>query len=227
MVKTTRDCFQGTVIAGCGASSTERTVALGLLARDAGAEALLVVNPPYNKPTPAGLIAHYKSVAARTALPIIAYNVPGRTGMNLPVDVVVELAQQGVIAGIKESSGLIEQFTDIASRVPREFILLSGEDSLVVPAMVLGARGVISVAANAVPQRVIEMVSACENKNWERAREIQFGLVPLVKALFSESNPIPLKALLKELGVIQSDMLRLPLVPASESVRQKLRSAIA
>lgn len=225
VVKATRETLQGTLIAGCGASSTARTIELGKLARDAGAEALLVVNPPYNKPTPAGLVAHYTTVRREVGLPIIAYNVPGRTGANLAPDVVVSLAKDGVIWGIKESSGSIDQFTEIAARAPRDFALFSGEDGLILPSISLGARGVISVAGNAVPERVRAVFDAVERGDWNAARIAQLALVPMVKALFSESNPIPVKALLKELGVIASDALRLPLLPASEGTRRALLAA--
>jgi 4-hydroxy-tetrahydrodipicolinate synthase len=222
VVKATRETLQGTLIVGCGASATARTIELGKLARDAGAEALLVVNPPYNKPTAAGLVAHYTAVRREVGLPIIAYNVPGRTGANLPPDVVVGLATDGVIWGLKESSGSIDQFTELAARVPKDFVLLSGEDGLILPSVSLGARGVISVAGNAIPERVRAVFDAVERGDWSAARTAQLALVPIVKALFSESNPIPVKALLKELGVIASDALRLPLLPASESTRGAL-----
>jgi len=226
VVKNTREIFQGTVIAGCGASSTERSIALGILAKNSGAQALLVVNPPYNKPTPAGLVAHYTALAHATSLPLIAYNVPGRTGMNMPVDVVIELARSGMIIGIKEASGSIEQMTEIAARAPQGFVILSGEDSLVLPAMSLGATGVISVAANVVPRAVMAITAAVERGDFAAARTAQLAIFPLIQALFNESNPIPIKAILAQRGIIAQDTLRLPLLPASATTREKLSAAI-
>ena len=225
VIKLAADCFQGVVIAGCGASSTQRTIELGTLAKENGAKALLVVNPPYNKPTSAGLLAHYRAVASATALPIIAYNVPGRTGANLPVDVVVELAKEGTIVGIKESSGSIEQMIEIASRVPPSFVVLAGEDGLILPSLSVGALGVVSVVGNIVPQIVTNLIGTWSSGEIVRARALQFALFPLVKAVFAESNPIPIKALLAERRIIDTDSVRLPLVTATAATRERLAVA--
>lgn len=226
VIKATRESLQGTLIAGCGASSTARTIELGTLARDAGAQALLVVNPPYTKPTAAGLVAHYRAVAKATRLPLIAYNVPGRTGMNIPVHVIVELAKDGDIIGLKDSSGVADYVSEIAAGAPSDFTVLAGDDSVLLPYMSIGARGVVSVAANVVPAKVIRIFAAVEKGDWAEARRAHLELFPLAKAIFNETNPIPIKALAQQLGIISHDTLRLPLLSAGADTRRKLMDAL-
>ena len=213
-------------IAGVGASSTARAMALAEALGDS-VDALLVVTPPYNKPTQRGLIAHFEAVRAKAKAPILAYNVPGRTAVNMLPVTVENLASRGVIAGIKESSGSIEQVTEIAAAVGDSFALLSGEDSLVLPTLALGGRGVVTVTGNLLPEKISALVAAGLNGVWEQARALQFATLPITKAMLAETNPMPIKAALALKGMIAHPTTRLPLTPAAGATVEHLKQLLA
>lgn len=211
------------IVVGTGSNSTAQTVRLTREAVSLGADAVLVVVPYYNKPTPEGLRAHYREVAAAAeGRPVIVYNVPGRTGLNLTPQVLSTLWEIPGVVAVKESSGNLAQIGEIARTLPAGKILLSGDDSLAVPAISLGAEGLISVAANVAPRRFKKLVDDARNGRRADALAGQRELLPLMDALFLESNPIPLKAALSQIGIC-SDFVRLPLFPASEATRQRLK----
>ncbi len=214
------------VVVGVGHNATALTVQMAQEAAALGVQGLLVVTPYYNKPQGAGLEAHYRAVAAAApALPIIAYNVPGRTGLNMTPDIVARLWAIPQLIGLKESSGNLAQIGEIARCLPPGRLLLSGDDALALPAIALGARGLISVAGNAAPAQLKALVHAALAGKLKEAQELHYRLLPLMDALFAESNPVPLKAGLEELGLCSS-LPRLPLVGASEPTRQRVRKAL-
>ncbi len=214
------------VVVGTVSSSTAQAAAWSARAQSLGADGALVVTPPYNKPTPSGLVAHYKSVAeAAPGLPIIVYNVPGRTGQNLVPSTLARLWENSQVVAVKESSGNLGQIAEEASTLPAGKIVLSGDDNLALPSIAAGAKGLISVLGNLLPRETKALVDAALAGNLEAAQAHQARLLPLINALFIESNPIPLKAGLKLLGM-GGDMLRLPLTPPEESTRQRLAEAL-
>lgn len=215
------------VMAGAGGNDTARVVELAIATVEAGADALLSVSPAYNKPNRAGLIAHYEAIAGAVDIPVFIYNVPGRTASNVPPAVVLELARIDNICGIKEASGDLEQVMTLLRERPDDFLVLSGEDSLTLAMMGLGADGVISVVANQAPGPFAEMVHAAMTGEMVTAQELHYRLLPLMRANFLDTNPIPVKTGLAMMGRMQ-EYFRLPLVslePGSE-VRSSLRSAL-
>jgi len=214
-----------TVIAGCGSNDTRKSQALAERCRRAGADALLVVTPYYNKPTPKGLVAHFLAVADAGRLPVVLYNVPGRTGLNMQPETVLELARDPRIVGVKEASGTVDQACEILRARPAGFAVLSGEDSLAIPMIACGAEGVIAVVSNEAPRLYVEAIAAALAGNRARASELQARIFPLMKANFRESNPIPVKWALARLGLIGGD-LRLPLVPLSPQHHAPLEDAL-
>ncbi|MBF0547379.1 MAG: 4-hydroxy-tetrahydrodipicolinate synthase [Candidatus Riflebacteria bacterium] len=206
---------------GTGANNTSTTVEFTREAADLGADAVLVVTPYYNKPTQAGLIAHFKAVAASTPLPVFLYNVPGRTGVNLLPQTVLELAKVRNIKAVKDASGNLEQAMDIIRNAPPGFMLFSGEDALNFQLMATGAAGTISVTGNVVPLQMKQFNDACLENNWEKARKLHFDLLDLHRGMFIESNPIPVKTALSLMGLIHAEF-RLPLVPAAPATIEKL-----
>jgi len=211
------------VIAGTGSNSTQEAIYLTGQAKKMGAAAALLVSPYYNKPTQEGLYLHYKTVAEATDIPIILYNVPSRTSKNIEPETVARLSEIENIVAIKEASGSLDQASRIASLC--DITILSGDDSLTLPLMSIGATGVVSVAANIVPERVAEMTEAWLSGDPQKAKEIHYQLFPLFKALFIETNPIPVKAALAVMGKIEEEY-RLPLCPMSESNRKHLLSVM-
>ena len=204
---------------GVGTNSLSGTLANIQLLEPLGPDALLVVVPYYNKPTQQGQYEYFKAVAAQTSLPIIIYNVPGRTGANMLPDTVIRLAEEVPnIRGIKEASGNYDQVSEIIRRAPEGFAVLSGDDDMTLAFMATGAHGVISVASNVAPKEVAQMVEAMQQGRLAEARALHHRLFPLFKACFVESNPIPAKAALYRLGVM-GDTVRLPLAPASAATR--------
>lgn len=198
------------VIAGAGDSSTRRAIELSRLAEQSGADALLHVTPPYNKPNPDGLLAHYQAIAESTPLPIILYNVPGRTGTNLRSPEVVRIAKSvPQVVGIKEASGNLEQMREIKEALP-EFTVLSGEDALTLSGMELGAAGCVAVVSNEVPREFSDLTSAASEGRWSDAAALHDEWVDLMGVNFIEGNPIPVKAALAEMGRIE-ESYRLPL----------------
>jgi 4-hydroxy-tetrahydrodipicolinate synthase len=213
------------VIAGTGSNSTAEAIDLTQHAKKAGADGVLMVCPYYNKPTQAGLIAHYKAVAAAVDIPIIMYNIPGRTGVNMLTETVAALADLPNIVGMKEASGSLEQMTEVISVCGDRLTVVSGDDTLTLPLMAVGGKGVISVVANIVPKETAEMTRAALNGDWKRAKEIHLRLFPLCKAMFYETNPIPVKTAMQLLGRLNGE-LRLPLYPMSQANRDKLQKAL-
>ena len=209
------------VLAGAGGYDTRETIALIRDMREAGADGILSVTPYYNKPTQEGLYQHYKAIAESTSLPIVVYNVPGRTGVNVDVATIVRLAGIANIVGVKEASGNVVQMCEIFASVPDDFILLSGDDPLTVAAMAIGGRGVISVASNAAPAEMVQIVEMAEKGDFASARRLHTWLLPLCQVNFVESNPIPLKAAMAAMGLLE-EHYRLPLVPPSPAARDKI-----
>ncbi len=213
------------VLAGAGGYDTHEVVALAREMASAGANGLLSVTPYYNKPTPDGLYAHYRAVAEATDLPIVLYNVPGRTATNIDVATLVRLAGIPRIVGVKEASGNMMQICQVCHDVREDFIVLSGDDAMTLPMMAVGAKGIISVISNEAPRPMVEMVEAAEQDRFRDARRIHDRLLPLMLANFVESNPIPVKAALAEMGLI-AEAYRLPMVPPRPESRQKIVAAL-
>ena len=213
------------VIAGCGSNDTKKAQRLAERCRKAGADMLLVVTPYYNKPTPRGLIEHFKAVADAGRLPVVVYNVPGRTGLNMLPDTVLALAEDPRIVGVKEASGSLDQACEILRARPSGFSVLSGEDSLAVPMIACGADGLIAVVSNEAPRATAELGRAGLAGDRERASALQAKLFPLMRANFRESNPIPAKWAMQRLGLCRGT-LRLPLVPLSAAHHAAVEEAL-
>jgi 4-hydroxy-tetrahydrodipicolinate synthase len=213
------------IIAGTGGNSTVEAIELTESARKAGATACLSVVPYYNKPTQEGLYLHFRKIAETVDLPMIVYNVPGRTVADLQNDTTLRLAQVPGIIGIKDATGNIERGTDLIRRLPRNFALYSGDDATALALILLGGHGTISVTANVAPKLMHQMCAAALVGDVKKARELNQRLLPLHQRLFVEANPIPVKWALAEMGVI-SHGLRLPLSPLSEKFHQTVREAL-
>lgn len=213
------------VVAGCGGGDTAVVSRLAAQAREAGADALLVAQPPYNKPPQRGLVAHFRAVMDAGDLPTIVYNIPGRAAVNILPETIETLAEDERVVGIKEASGDISQVAEIARRVGDRVALYSGNDDQVVPLMSLGGQGVISVLANVAPRQTARMAHAYLEGATAESCALQLRLLPLIGALFRESNPIPVKAGVAMLG-FDVGQPRLPLVPVSDAVRQELEGAM-
>ena len=213
------------VLAGAGGSDTASTVALARDMAREGVDGLLSVTPYYNKPSPEGLYRHFRSIADATALPVVLYNVPSRTGCNIDVATLTRLAAVENIVGVKEASGNIGQMAEICRSVPESFSVLSGDDAFTLPLMALGGRGVISVASNEVPAEMSQMVRAALDNDFAAARAVHARLLPLMQVNFIESNPIPVKAALAELGLIE-ESYRLPLVPPQPAARAQITAVL-
>ena len=209
------------VLAGAGGYNTREVITLARELEGIGVSGILSVTPYYNKPTPEGLYQHYKAIAESTALPIVLYNVPGRTGVNLDVQTVVRLASIPNIVGVKEASGNVVQMSEIVAAVPSDFFLLSGDDPLAVAVMAIGGRGLISVASNAVPAEMVQVIELAEKGDFAAARRLHGWLLPLLQVNFCEANPIPVKAAMAAMGLIE-ETYRLPLVPPSPAARDKI-----
>jgi 4-hydroxy-tetrahydrodipicolinate synthase len=210
------------VIAGTGSNSTDEAILLTRHAWKAGAHSSLQVTPYYNKPTQKGLYEHFIAIAEAVDLPMIIYNIPGRTGINIETDTLLRMAEHKNIIGVKEASGSITQMMDVLSRRPEGFSVLCGDDNLTLPLMVLGGDGVISVASNIVPRQVSDMVQRALKGNWDECREYHYLLLPLFKALFIETNPIPIKTALAILGMVK-EVFRSPLCTMDPKNRAKLK----
>ncbi len=214
------------VIAGTGSNATTEAIHLSRGAEDLGADGLLSVSPYYNKPTPQGLIKHYEAIAGAVHIPIIIYNIPSRTGSNISAQTMLELARIPNIAGVKEASGDINQIARIASGAPDGFTVLSGDDAMTLPAMSVGAKGVISVTSNLVPERMVGLVESMLAGRVEEARKINAELLPLFTAMFLETNPIPVKTALRLMGR-PSGPLRLPLCDMAPDNLESLKRTLA
>ncbi len=213
------------IIAGTGSNSTQHTIELTENARQARANAALIVTPYYNKPTQTGLYEHYKTIAEKVTLPIILYNVPSRTACDMLPETVESLAKINTIVGIKEATGKVDRAIEIIQRCGKEFIVYSGDDLTAYELMLNGAKGVISVTANVAPQKMAEFCQAALSGNKTLANKLNSELMPLHKALFLETNPIPTKWALYEMGLIPSG-IRLPLLPLDAKYRDELKTVL-
>jgi 4-hydroxy-tetrahydrodipicolinate synthase len=213
------------VIAGAGSNSTRKAIQLSRMAAEAGVDGLLHVTPFYNKPTQAGLVAHFRAISEATELPVILYNVPGRTGCDLLPETVARLAAVPHVVGIKEATGSVARGQQVLAACPRDFVVLSGDDATCMALCTLGAHGVISVVSNLVPGAVARMIAAARAGRLEEARGIHYRLLPLVDLLFIESNPIPVKAAMSLLGRSANE-LRLPLLPLEGEKLERLRAEL-
>ncbi len=202
------------VVAGTGSNNTAEALELTRYAAEVGCDGALLITPYYNKPTPAGQVAHYTTIANAVDIPIMLYNVPGRTGTKMTAATIAILSQTPNITSVKEACGSVDQVTEICACC--DITVLSGDDGLTLPMMAVGAQGVVSVAANVVPADVAELCRLADAGDYEQARKIHYKLTALFKALFVETNPMPVKAALARMGLIKN-ALRLPLVPLSES----------
>jgi 4-hydroxy-tetrahydrodipicolinate synthase len=214
------------VIAGTGSNSTAEAVRLTRHAKDAGAQAALLITPYYNKPTQEGLYQHYRKVAEEAKFPIILYNVPGRTGVNLLPETVARLAEIPEVVGVKEATGDMKQASDVLEKCGDRLSVLSGDDFTAFPLLCLGGRGVISVVSNPAPADMARMVDAHDAGDLALARALHYKTQPLARALFLETNPLPAKTALAMMGRMAEEF-RLPLCPMHEGNRQKLRQALA
>jgi 4-hydroxy-tetrahydrodipicolinate synthase len=209
------------VMAGAGGYDTQEVVHLAKEMQSVGVQGLLSVTPYYNKPTPEGLYQHFSKVAEATSLPIVLYNVPGRTGCNIDAATLARLATNPRVIGVKEASGNIQQMVEICRAVPPNFLVLSGDDALTLPLMAIGGRGLISVASNTVPAEMARMVEAAERGDYAAARQIHQRLVPLMLGNFIESNPGPVKFAMAHLGLCE-EAYRLPMVPPRPASQEKI-----
>jgi 4-hydroxy-tetrahydrodipicolinate synthase len=215
------------VIAGTGSNSTAEAIGLTKHAERAGANGALVVNPYYNKPTQEGLYQHFRAVAEATALPILVYNIQGRTAVNIETDTMVRLVRDcPTIVGVKEASGSLDQMSQVILACGPDFSVLSGDDNITLPLLAIGGRGVISVIANLVPRETSEMVHAALDGDWKRARELHYKLFPLARAAFLETNPIPIKEAMAMAGMLEPEF-RLPMCRMGDANREKLRAILA
>ena len=213
------------IIAGTGSNSTAHAIALSQAAQDAGADALLVVSPYYNKATPEGLYLHYAAIASSVQIPVILYNVPSRTGVDIPVEVYRRLSQIPNIAGVKEASSDIRKLARIRSQCPDHFTVWCGNDDLAVAAMALGAKGLISVVSNIEPEITGSMIGAALDGDFDTATALQLSLLPLIDALFQEVNPIPVKAAMAMIGY-DCGSCRMPLCSPSEETSALLKDLL-
>ena len=214
------------IIAGAGSNSTAEAVYLSKAAADLGCDGILSISPYYNKPTQEGIYLHFKAISEAIDIPLIIYNVPGRTGSNITADTTLRLAELPNISAVKEASGNVNQIQEILCKRPKGFEVLAGDDGLTFPLMGMGCDGVISVAANCCPRSMSQMINLCKQEKYLEAREIHFKLMPLFNDLFIESNPIPIKYVMKRLGY-GNGRPRLPLTELSAKNRPILDMDIA
>jgi 4-hydroxy-tetrahydrodipicolinate synthase len=228
VIETVIDQTRGRVMvfAGAGSNSTREAIEKARFAKSAGADAALVVGPYYNKPTQEGYFQHYRAIAQAVDIPMIVYNVPGRTGGNIEAATVLRMAQEiPAVVMVKEASGNMAQIMEIARHKPKHFSLVSGDDAFTLPLMSVGGDGCISVVANEVPREFSELVRLCLAGRWEKALQVHNRLLDLMNVNFIESNPIPVKTALAMMGKIE-EVFRLPLVPLAEKNRAKLASVL-
>ena len=213
------------VLAGAGGYDTRQVIASASGMKRLGANGILSVTPYYNKPTQEGLFQHYRAIAGEVGLPLIVYNVPGRTGCNVEPATLARLSDVPNIVGVKEASGNVSQMCEICRLVPDTFLVLSGDDALTLPLMAIGGHGIISVAANEAPGEMTRMVELAERNDFASARRIHAQLMPLMTANFVESNPIPVKAAMAAMGLLE-EVYRLPMVPPSDASRRRILQAL-
>ncbi|HTR63890.1 MAG TPA: 4-hydroxy-tetrahydrodipicolinate synthase [Candidatus Binataceae bacterium] len=213
------------VVAGTGSNSTAEAIRLTASAREMGADGALLISPYYNKPTQEGIFRHYKTIATSVDLPLIAYNIPGRTGSNIAPETFARMAEVKNVVGVKEASGSTEQTSDILRLTNHKFTVLSGDDALTVPLMSIGARGVIATIGNVMPREMHDLAAAGLAGDFERARALHYKMLPLMRALFIETNPICVKQAMALMGKCCNE-LRLPLVPMTPPAAEKLKAAM-
>jgi 4-hydroxy-tetrahydrodipicolinate synthase len=213
------------VLAGTGSNSTRESIELTRHARDAGADGALLISPYYNKPTQEGVVAHYAAVARESGFPLVAYNNPSRTASNILPATLARISGIEHVVGVKESSGDLVQVSRVVAACPESFSVLSGDDALTLPVIAVGGRGVISTSSNLVPRAMVELVQAARSGDLARARQLHFRLLPLFDALFCETNPIPVKAALAHLGLVEEE-IRLPLTPLTAPSRARLQAVL-
>ena len=213
------------VLAGAGGYSTRDVIELARACERVGADGILSVTPYYNKPSQEGLFQHYEAIAQSTSLPIVLYNVPGRTGVNLEVATVKRLAAVPNVVGLKEASGDVAQMAEVLASVPEDFLLLGGDDPLAPDVMEIGGRGLISVASNAIPGEMVQMIELAEKGDLSGARRLHDWLLPFLRANFVESNPIPIKAAMAAMGLLE-EVYRLPLVSPGAAARDRLTTTM-
>jgi 4-hydroxy-tetrahydrodipicolinate synthase len=213
------------IVAGAGSNDTKKAIELSHRMRDAGATHLLHTSPMYNKPPQRGIVAHYRAIAEAVDLPIVIYNVPGRTGSNVEAKTTLEMASIPGIAAVKEASGSLSQIADIIRGRPSNFSVLSGDDEITLPVMALGGDGIVSVVSNATPRLMARLCDKMHAGDFDGARKLHFQLLAWMRAAFIESNPLPVKAGLTMMGRIQNN-LRLPLVPLAEANAAAVRAAL-
>lgn len=213
------------VIAGTGSNSTAEAISLTKAAKEAGAAAALLISPYYNKPTQEGIYRHYEAVARETRFPLIVYNIPGRTASKIEASTIARLAEIDEIIGLKEATGLLDEAQEVSRLCGDRMPIYAGDDSLTLPILAVGGVGVISVVANILPKESQEVVEAFHRGDWARARELHFRMLPLMRALFVETNPIPIKAALHAMGMCR-DEVRLPLTTITPPAREKLLAAM-
>lgn len=216
------------VVAGTGSNSTREAIDLTKYAENAGADAALLISPYYNKPTQKGLIAHFTTIADETNIPLVLYNVPSRTGKNVEASTTLELAKHKNIVAIKEASGDLGQIMNIITGAPKDFVVMSGDDSLTYSICTLGGTGIISVAANVAPKLMAAFMNELIKGNYQKAREAHYNLLPLFKVLFIETNPSPCKkaAELMKLAGIENWYLRLPMVETTPESTEKIKDVL-
>lgn len=214
------------IIAGAGSNDTHKAIHYSQIAEEAGADALLHVTPYYNKPTPAGLLAHFKAIAKASDLPIILYNVPGRTGSNVSAGTTIKISKEvPQVVGVKEASGNITQMMEIVKGVSSSFSVLSGDDAFTLPLMAVGGVGIISVASNEAPKAMSDLAAACLAGDFAKARRLHYEWLDLMNINFIESNPIPVKTALALMGKIK-EVFRLPLVGMEEKNKESLKAVL-
>ena len=214
------------VIAGTGSNNTEEAIRLTKHAQKAGADGALMISPYYNKPTQEGLYRHFEKVAASVDIPIVVYNIPGRTAVNIEPETIARLSRIENIVGVKEATGSMKQITDIIALCDDSFSVLSGEDFLTFPLLCVGGRGVISVVSNIAPRGMADLCNLHFAGKFDEARKLAYKLLPLCHAVFVETNPSPVKSALLMMRKIESDEVRLPLVPTSEAGKQRLQKVM-
>jgi len=209
------------VMAGTGSNNTAEAISLTRYAKTAGADAALLISPYYNKPTQEGHVVHYRAIADAAGLPLFVYNIPGRTGVNILPETIAKMAEHPLIVGVKEASGSLDQVSRILQLTGGRMTVLSGDDSLTLPMLSVGAHGVIGVIPNVAPAKTVALVRAARGGEYGRARELHFELLPIMQALSTETNPIPVKAAMAMLGKCGPE-IRMPLTPMTEPNRKRL-----
>ncbi|MBI2971880.1 MAG: 4-hydroxy-tetrahydrodipicolinate synthase [Candidatus Aenigmarchaeota archaeon] len=213
------------VIVGAGTNSTEKTIKYARQAKDLGADAVLIVSPYYNKPTQEGLYRHFKAVNDAVAMPVIVYNIQGRTGVNIETPTLLRMSGLTNVRAVKEASGSISQMMDVIAQLPKDFIVLSGDDNMTLPLIAAGGRGVISVVSNLFPRMVSDMVSHALKGDFESARKLHYKLMPIFKTAFIETNPMPIKAAMNFAGM-PAGGCRLPLCELQPQNAEKLKAVL-